>query len=58
MIRYPCPVCAQRVCDSTKVLLLSKLTKENEGKIDMAIKCHNCKNQIAVTVLLGASIII
>lgn len=54
MIRYPCPVCAKRVCDSTKKLALAKLTKANEREADMAIKCRGCKNQIAVAVIAYA----
>ena len=50
MIQYPCPICSKRVCDSSKVLYLSKLSKCNENMADMIIKCKNCKNSLAVKV--------
>lgn len=50
MIKYPCPICNKRACDSSKHLLLAKLSKSNEGKADVIIKCQNCKNTLAVKV--------
>lgn len=50
LIQYPCPVCAKRACDSGKALQLAKLSKTNEGKADVIIKCKNCKNALAVKV--------
>ena len=50
MTRYPCPICSKRACDSNKVLRLAKLSKSNESKADIIIKCQNCKNSLAVKV--------
>ena len=50
MIKYPCPICNKRACDSSKVLSLAKLSKSNESKADIIIKCQNCKNSLAVKV--------
>ena len=50
MIKYPCPVCNKRACDSEKELHLSKLTNANAEKADVIIKCQNCKNTLAVEV--------
>lgn len=50
MIKYPCPICSKRACDSNKVLSLAKLSKSNETKADVIIKCQNCKNALAVKV--------
>ena len=50
MTKYPCPVCNKRACDSNKVLRISKLSKSNESKADVIIKCQNCKNELAVKV--------
>lgn len=50
MTKYPCPVCNKRACDSNKTLKLAKLSKGNENKADVVIKCQNCKNTLAVKV--------
>ena len=50
MIKYPCPICSKRACDSSKNLRLAKLSKGNEFKADVIIKCQNCKNTLAVKV--------
>ena len=50
MIKYLCPICSRRVCDSNKPLYLSKLSKTNENLADVIIKCKNCKNSLAVKV--------
>ena len=50
MIRYPCPICGKRACDSCKILFLDKLSKNNESKADIVIKCQSCKNSLAVEV--------
>lgn len=50
MTQYPCPICNKRACDSSKHLLLAKLSKSNEHKADIIIKCQNCKNALAVKV--------
>lgn len=50
MIKYPCPICNKRACDSNKTLKLAKLSKSNENKADVIIKCQNCKNTLAVKV--------
>ena len=50
MNQYPCPVCHKRACDSSKTLKLAKLSKSNESKADVIIKCQNCKNSLAVKV--------
>ena len=50
MIKYPCPICSKRACDSNKLLSLAKLSKSNESKADVIIKCQNCKNALAVKV--------
>lgn len=50
MTKYPCPICNKRACDSNKILSLAKLSKSNECKADVIIKCQNCKNALAVKV--------
>ena len=50
MIRYSCPICTRRACDSNKVIVLDKLSADNENTADIVIKCQNCKNLLAVTV--------
>ena len=50
MIKYPCPVCGKRACDSNNVLSLAKLSEINKDKADIIIKCQNCKNTLAVKV--------
>jgi len=50
MTKYQCPVCSKRACDSSKRLLLAKLSKSNESKADVIIKCQSCKNTLAVKV--------
>ena len=49
-MKYPCPICNKRACDSYKTLKLAKLSKTNEYKADVIIKCHNCKTPLAVKV--------
>lgn len=50
MTKYQCPICSKRACDSSKHLLLAKLSKNNENKADVIIKCQSCKNTLAVKV--------
>ena len=50
IIKFPCPVCGKRACDSNKTLMLAKLSGSNESKADIIIKCQNCKNALAVKV--------
>ena len=45
-----CPVCNKRVCDSNKRPIIAKLSKSNEQKADIVIKCNNCKNRLAVKI--------
>lgn len=54
MIKYQCPVCSKRACDSSKRLSLAKLSERNEREADVVIKCQNCKNTLAVKVAEGA----
>ncbi len=54
MIKYPCPICNRRACDSNKYLSLAKLSENNESRADVVIKCQNCKNTLAVKVLANA----
>ncbi len=49
-MKYPCPICNKRACDSYKTLNLAKLSKSNQYKADIVIKCHNCKNSLAIKV--------
>ena len=46
-----CPVCGKRVCDSNKPVKISKLSKSNMEKADISIKCHSCKNSLAVKII-------
>ena len=57
MTKYSCPICNKRACDSSKHLLLAKLSKSNENKADIIIKCQNCKNSLAVKVTKDAFVI-
>ena len=50
MIKYQCPVCSKRACDSEKTLSLAKLTSSNETQADVIIKCQCCKSTLAVNV--------
>lgn len=50
MTKYQCPICSKRACDSSKHLLLAKLSQDNENKADVIIKCQSCKNTLAVNV--------
>ena len=50
MIKYQCPVCSKRACDSEKALSIAKLTSSNEAQADVIIKCHCCKSTLAVNV--------
>ena len=51
MTKYPCPICSKRACDSNKLLLIAKLSKSNEIKADVIIKCQSCKNLLSVKVI-------
>lgn len=50
MIKYLCPICNKRACDSNKLISLTKLSANNENNADIVIKCQNCKNVIAVNI--------
>lgn len=50
MVQYACPICNKRACDSSKHLSLAKLSRSNENKADVIIKCQICKNILAVKV--------
>lgn len=50
MTQYPCPICNKRACDSPKPIRLAKLSKSNESKADVVIKCQNCKNTLAIKI--------
>lgn len=50
MIKYPCPVCGKRACDSNKMLSITKLTNGNEANADIIIKCRVCKNALVIKV--------
>ena len=50
MLRYPCPMCGFRACDSNKFLKLEQLTEDNLNDADMIIKCQKCKNRLVVNV--------
>ena len=56
MIRYFCPICNKRACDSQKTIRISKLSRSNENKADIIIKCQNCKNSLAVKVIKDTSV--
>ena len=45
-----CPVCQKRICDSDKSPRIAKVSKSNLPKADIVIKCHNCKNQLAIKI--------
>ncbi len=45
-----CPVCHKRVCDSDKNPWISPLSKSNENKADIVIKCHQCKNKLSIRI--------
>ncbi len=45
-----CPVCHKRVCDSNKDPQITPLSKSNENKSDIVIKCHQCKNQLSIRI--------
>ena len=47
---YQCCICGRRICDSTKPLLVSKLSKRNESKADVIVKCIGCKSTLAIKV--------
>ena len=55
-MKYPCPICNRRACDSCKTLHLTRLSKTNEYKADVIIKCNNCKTTLAVKVTKDASV--
>ena len=50
MIKYLCPICNKRACDSTKNLSITKVSQINEKQADIIIKCHCCKNTLAINV--------
>ena len=54
MTQYHCPICQKRACDSNKILKLSKLSKSNESKADVVIKCQNCKSTLAIKLIKEA----
>ena len=45
-----CPICNKRVCDSDKNPKIAPLSKSNENKADIVIKCHKCKNQLSIRI--------
>ena len=45
-----CPVCHKRVCDSDKNLKIAPLSKSNENKADIVIKCDRCKNRLSIRI--------
>ena len=47
-MKYFCPICGKRICDSNKMLTLSRLSEENAEDADVALKCHICKKEIAL----------
>lgn len=51
MLRYPCPICGLRACDSNKFLKLAQLKEDNSNNADLIIKCQKCKNLLAVNVV-------
>ena len=55
-MKYPCPICNRRACDSCKTLHLTRLSKNNEYNADVIIKCNNCKTTLAVNVTKGTLI--
>jgi hypothetical protein len=52
-MKYPCPICNRRACDSFKPLHLTRLSQSNEKSADVIIKCNNCKTTLAVNVTKG-----
>ena len=50
-MKYFCPICGKRICDSSKTLTLSRLSEENENIADVALKCHVCKNKLAIFIV-------
>ena len=49
-MKYPCPVCEKRICDSSKKLKITKLTKGNDVTADIILKCRNCKCVISIEI--------
>lgn len=45
-----CPICHKRVCDSDKNPKIAPLSKSNENKADIVIKCHQCKNKLSIKI--------
>lgn len=45
-----CPICNKRVCDSNKHPKIAKLSKSNELKADLVIKCNNCKSFLSIRI--------
>lgn len=50
MTAIKCPICHKRVCDSDKTLEIAPLSKSDENKADIVIKCHRCKNQLSIRI--------
>lgn len=50
MMVINCPVCHKRVCDSDKNPKIAPLSKSNENKADIVIKCHQCKNKLSIRI--------
>ena len=45
-----CPVCHKRICDSDKNPKIALLSKSNENKADIVIKCLRCKNKLSIRI--------
>ncbi len=48
-----CPICNKRICDSNKQIKIAKLSKNNEDKADIVLKCNNCKNCVSIKIVKG-----
>ena len=46
-----CPVFNKRICDSNRQIKTAKLSKSNEDKADIVIKCNNCKNCVSIKIV-------
>lgn len=53
MLRYLCPMCGLRACDSNKFLKIAQFKEDNLNSADIIIKCQKCKNLLAVNVMQG-----
>lgn len=51
MKHIKCPICDKRVCDSDKSPNIEKLSKQNEQKADIVIKCKTCKTCLAIEMI-------